>query len=87
MIGIHYKIRGDGRDSYIYKDNGGFTHAEVGYYLPPSWLAGGNRVYRKSPGLTNIESRPYHYKIDGTGRDGYIAHNQGGMMSPGHGPK
>ena len=75
MLGITYKPKGDGRDSYIYKDNGGFTHAEAQFYLPPSRLEGGSRQYRKSPPIKAIESKPYHYRIDGTGRDGYISHN------------
>lgn len=80
--GIHYEQNGAGRDSYIYNNNGGNTYSEPRFEFPGSRLVGGAHAYRKGPGYAAIGAAPYHYHQNGTGRDGYIAVDHGGMLSP-----
>lgn len=82
MIGIHYEQNGTGRDSYIQNNNGGFTaRYEPTVFDKPSSISLGNKFKNKRNGGKEIQSKPIHYRHNGTGRDGYIAVNQGGFMS------
>ena len=77
---IIYSNNGTGRDSYIYGNNGGNTT-----YTFPS-------VQNKPTGITisnpyrrnnlRVEGKAPRYIQNGSGRDSYISHNDGGFSSP-----
>ena len=78
---IIYSNDGTGRDSYIYGNNGGNT----AYTLPsiqnkPSSLM----MKRHFSKRTNqaVQGKAPRYVQNGTGRDSYISHNDGGFSSP-----
>ena len=81
---IHYQNNGGGRDSYIYSNNGGFTVKHQGAMFPKP----GSMMSEKKMGPTAAlkfsptNGKPMRYYNDGTGRDGYIFHNDGGFSSP-----
>ena len=75
----HYRRDGWGRDSYISTNNGGFQSENET-----------RKVQNHSPvrdfgkqNAPNLHSRAVSYHANGTGRDSYIAHNQGGFGTPG----
>ena len=73
--GIHYKINGSGRDTYIYNDNGGFCKMYQPNQYDKATLFFPN--LKKTDGCYQAK-RPYlqshtvYYRSDGTGRDVYI---------------
>ena len=83
-MAIHYNNNGSGRDSYIYTNNGGFTAKAQGAMFPKpgSMLAekkmGPSAALKYSPS----SGKPIRYNNEGTGRDSYIFHNDGGFTSP-----
>jgi hypothetical protein len=74
-VGI-YKPEGNGRDSYISTNNGGFGVEHPTHYKPN---------YTKNNGLMycKLASNPHTtiYQRDGGGRDSYIFDNNGGFSS------
>lgn len=86
MVDIMYHINGTGRDTYIYQDNGGFAEmhrngnrgSQPGRFLPKVKASSPQR----HPNLAE-QAMPKRYLTDGTGRDGYIFANDGGMTSSG----
>jgi hypothetical protein len=81
-MALKYANNGQGRDSYIYSNNGGFTTYHKGsVFEKPGTMRQVHHVpsrYRLSP----TKSKPYHYTQDGRGRDTYILDNHGGFLSP-----
>lgn len=71
-----FKPTGDGRDSYITMNNGGFCAEHPTQYLPN---------YTKNNGLTynKLGSQPHVsiYQRDGCGRDSYIFDDNGGFAN------
>ena len=77
---IIYNNNGTGRDSYIYGNNGGNTILSLpAMQLKPSSIKLGGA---KTAVNCMIEGRPSRYVTNGSGRDGYIYHNDGGFSSP-----
>ncbi|OMJ95136.1 hypothetical protein SteCoe_1503 [Stentor coeruleus] len=74
----HYNPNGEGRDSYIYVNNGGVERNTYPYKFKEK-----SRVSRKSPisSIPQIDAKPLKYKSDGTGRDTYIGYNHGGLFA------
>ncbi len=82
---LRYKNNGQGRDSYIYGSNGGFSiehkvaqnQNSPGRFLP--------KISRQSlsPNISSAIdlARPKYYNPDGTGRDTYVISNNGGFTS------
>ena len=75
-----YKVDGAGRDTFISFDNGGYYAS----YSPEIYVRDGPihakrtiEDYEKS--LCKIPSKHVAYFSNGTGRDGYIARNNGGF--------
>ena len=79
--GFHYVGTGFGRDSYINYNNGGFSMTNS----PSQQMRSGNmprhgqRMGYIIPPARFIKGKSVHYRQDGTGRDGYILHNNGGF--------
>ena len=73
----HYNPNGEGRDSYIYVNNGGVERNKYPYNFNEE-----GRIIRRSfsPGSPKLEAKPLKYKSDGTGRDTYIGINHGGLF-------
>ena len=81
-MAIHYNNNGTGRDSYIYTNNGGFTIHHSGSAMSNC----GSMLTSKRP-IPAMKFSPHNghaigYNNDGSGRDGYIFHNNGGFNSP-----
>ena len=76
---VHYIPIGDGRDAYIYKNNGGISK-----YAYPFNFKEESRVTRRMfyPGSPSLGAKALKYKSNGTGRDTYIGFNDGGLTSP-----
>ena len=74
----HYSPNGEGRDSYIYVNNGGVERNKYPYTFNEE-----SRITRNSfsPGSPRLDAKPLRYKSDGTGRDTYIGTNHGGLFS------
>ena len=74
----HYNPNGEGRDTYIFVNNGGVERNTYPYKFNEE-----SRVLRRSfsPGSPRLEAKPLKYKSDGTGRDTYIGTNHGGLFS------
>ena len=77
----HYNNDGHGRDSYIKLNNGGFypearTH---GYHKMGTFVLQKQRAQQP---LARIHSKPLYYKSNGSGRDGYIGIDSGGLINP-----
>lgn len=72
-VGI-YKPLGNGRDSYISTNNGGFG-VEHPHYYHPNYTKNNGLVYAK------LAMKPHMtiYQRDGNGRDSYIFDNNGGF--------
>ena len=75
----HYTTNGLGRDSYIYRDNGGFT----AMYKTAQWPETGalHTVQRKPAPNPVMHSKPIFYRADGNGRDMYVVSTSGGNFS------
>lgn len=74
----HYNPNGEGRDTYIYVNNGGVERNTYPYQFKEE-----SRVVRRNfvAGSPRLDSKPLKYKHDGSGRDTYIGHNHGGLFS------
>ena len=74
----HYNPNGEGRDTYIYVNNGGVEKNKYPYVFNEE-----SRVTRRSfsPGSPRLDAKPLRYKPDGSGRDTYIGVNHGGLFS------
>ena len=67
----HYFTDGTVRDTYIYKDNGGFTKM----YEPLKWESYNypeKPIHQKAKPAPIMHAKPVFYRSDGTGRDAYI---------------
>ena len=89
LSNIIYNNNGSGRDSYIYGNNGGNTTYSFprAQNQPASIRLGGGglsacAVRYTSVGCKGVEARPTRYVQNGSGRDSYISHNDGGFSSP-----
>ena len=86
---LKYRPDGTGRDTYINVDNGGFLNVSnnlreprrSGAYPPPSSLP--TLVTSVSPKQASAVDtmKPLHYRGNGTGRDTYIQHGDGGFTT------
>ncbi|OMJ76203.1 hypothetical protein SteCoe_24459 [Stentor coeruleus] len=75
----HYGPNGEGRDTYIFVNNGGVERNTYPYvFKEQSRMTRRNFVF----GSPNLGSKSLKYKSDGTGRDTYIGNNHGGFMFP-----
>ena len=80
---LRFRATGNGRDSYIYSNNGGFSIAnkvtenlnKSGRFLPTLK----ERSLSPKQASAVDTQRPRYYNQDGSGRDGYIAQNNGGF--------
>ena len=74
----HYTTNGGGRDSYIYRDNGGFSSM----YKTAQWPEKGTlyTVHKKAKPNPIMHSKPIYYRADGSGRDQYIVTTSGGQF-------
>lgn len=81
-----YNTDGTGRDTYVSKNSGGFTNMNA----PASAMRGGSTgAYMPNVSAQHIArgggqgspGKTLHYHVNGTGRDSYIACNQGGFAS------
>ena len=73
----HYHSDGFGRDSYIVSNNGGLSIQKLVRPVDGGlFLQGAHREITNSP---KKESNILKYHCDGTGRDGYISVNSGGL--------
>ncbi|OMJ91412.1 hypothetical protein SteCoe_6102 [Stentor coeruleus] len=74
----HYNPNGEGRDTYIYVNNGGVERNTYPYQFKEE-----SRVVRRNfvAGSPCLDSKPLKYKHDGSGRDTYIGYNHGGLFS------
>ena len=81
-VGVRYVTNGSGRDTYIYNDNGGFNFMKRprDQFHPGSIPMKSTNMYRKEKSPP-AHSRAIVYKTDGSGRDGYINSNSGGMRN------
>lgn len=70
--GVNYKSDGTGRDTYILNNNGGLFTS----YTKP--LLGGISSHNALPNLRKspspFQSKNVNYRVDGSGRDFYIAY-------------
>lgn len=78
--GTTYHNDGTGRDTYVELDNGGFNKA----YSPIKWQKPGtlHNAYlhrQKVNPMPVLHSKPFHYPVDGSGRDKYVKINEGGL--------
>ena len=66
-----YTANGQGRDSYIHLDNGGFTamHKAVNYQAPGTMNSPVKYFAKPNPVM---EAKNVFYRSNGTGRDTYI---------------
>ena len=69
---VVYVNNGGGRDTYIYRDDGGFTKM----YDPANWpnvgSIQGKPTYKKAPANPVMHAKPVFYRANGGGRDSYI---------------
>ena len=66
----HYFPNGEGRDTYIYTNNGGVERNTYPYnFKEDSRLTRRNFAF----GAPNLGAKPLKYKSNGTGRDTYIS--------------
>lgn len=74
----HYNPNGEGRDTYIFVNNGGVERNKYPFSFKEE-----SRITRRSfsPGSPRLDAKPLKYKPDGTGRDTYIGINHGGLFS------
>ena len=81
----NYQMKGDGRDLYISRNNGGFASS---YYTPSKQNTRGTTMYvgkDQRGGRTDIYpplaqlGKTVNYNYNGTGRDTYIADWNGGF--------
>jgi hypothetical protein len=73
-----YLPNGDGRDGYIYSNNGG-----IAKYTYPFGFKEESRIARKTRTSFSpqLDPKALKYKSNGTGRDSYIGFNHGGLVS------
>ena len=73
----HYNPNGEGRDTYIFVNNGGVERNKYPFSFKEE-----SRITRRSfsPGSPRLDAKPLKYKPDGTGRDTYIGINHGGLL-------
>lgn len=76
----HYMSDGEGRDSYILKNNGGmWTELSRPVATSTFYVKEKPRVVVPAP---RIDAVSFKYISDGKGRDFYITHNSGGLQAP-----
>ena len=77
LLNIHYEPSGSGRDSYVIMNNGGFTRDTLPMSARmPQDIRLNAYLPKAKNGATG--ARPVRYQPNGSGRDHYIAHNDGG---------
>ena len=77
---IIYSNDGTGRDSYIYGNNGGnTTYTFPSVQNKPASIQFQNPYRRYN---CRVAGKAPRYIQNGSGRDGYISHNDGGFSSP-----
>ena len=75
-----YISDGSGRDSYITLESGGFIKTVPKGEAFARKASSSPRKF--SPPFPRIEPSSVYYHSDGSGRDFYITHNNGGLTSP-----
>lgn len=76
----HYFSDGTGRDQFVMYNNGGFSVPRM--YNPmkgTAYMRMGNSAATSGSPSPRKEAMPVEYRSDGTGRDGYIVCNSGGL--------
>jgi hypothetical protein len=74
---IHYNTDGNGRDQYINYNNGGFWARGVKVYMGSQRGTEVSRSHHLKPLMKHVA--PFKYHSNGTGRDGYIISESGGL--------
>lgn len=74
----HYEPDGQGRDTYINNNNGGFWTQGV---KPPVQSSLGPISNKYKVRITGKNVAPFKYHSDGSGRDSYVLFNSGGLNS------
>ena len=84
--GLRYHVGGNGRDTYIFNDNGGNSIMNKPRYQEKStgFLPNVNRSPVAAKKFTTADSmaKSIRYKTDGSGRDSYCTANDGGFTNP-----
>jgi hypothetical protein len=73
----HYTTDGNGRDQYINYNNGGFWSRGVKVYMGSQRGSEVSQRYQLKPLMKHVA--PFKYHSNGTGRDGYIISESGGL--------
>jgi hypothetical protein len=73
---MHYDSDGHGRDMYINFNNGGFLTNGVKMYKSSEWARSQNQYHYKN---RPKHVAPFKYLSDGSGRDGYVIFESGGL--------
>lgn len=75
---INYLPNGEGRDQYISTINGGFYPNESGFRFKQE-----SRTLKKTycKSTPRLDAKTLKYTFDGSGRDSYVGHNYGGLIS------
>lgn len=76
-----YNTNGGGRDTYCYRDNGGFTNMQDGVKWPEIGSISQKPLFKKPMPNPVMQSKTIFYKPDGTGRDTYIDSTAGGNFN------
>jgi len=76
----HYRSDGEGRDSYILKNNGGMCNERERSISQSTFYT--MEKPRVSIPAAHKEAPSFKYISDGKGRDFYITHNSGGLQAP-----
>lgn len=74
----HYEADGQGRDTYIKNNNGGFWTQGIKPPCQPSLPFYSDRYRIK---ITGKNVAPFKYNSDGSGRDSYVIFNSGGLKN------
>ena len=73
----HYLPNGEGRDTYIYVNNGGVEKHKYPYRFNEE---GRTTKNFKTLSIPNLDAKALKYRTNGTGRDTYIGFNHGGLV-------
>ena len=74
----HYFPNGEGRDAYIFANNGGIARNTYPFKFNEE---GRSNKRNFLGGIPKLDAKPLKYKSNGSGRDSYIGFNHGGLMS------
>merc|ERR1711957_1127096 len=76
---VHYNRAGDGRDSFIQVDSGGYQKAYEPVKAAPLGSLFSQKRRPNGPPNPILKPRTNHYLSDGSGRDSYVGISSGGL--------